>query len=276
MSVRLVAVDLDGTLLDASGKVHEIDRRALQAAASEGVVVSIITGRLYSGSAAAARAIDAHGPIACVEGAHLVWGTSGAEISHAEIPRDVAERARALFRRSTSACFAFAHDEIVHDTAGAPFLPYVTAWSERLVAAAHACDHPHWEHERGLSAIVAVGVEGEIAEAATELERAGGAFVVKFPILRVPGELWGMMVRSGGTDKGVALRALAAHHGVAIEDCAVVGDWLNDVPMFEVAGHSFAMGQAPEDVARHAKTRLVASNVTGGGVAEALATLGLT
>lgn len=276
MSVRLVAVDLDGTLLDASGKVHEVDRRALQAAASEGVVVSIITGRLYSGSTAAARAIDAHGPIACVEGAHLVWGTSGVEISHDEIPRGVAARARELFRGATSACFAFAHDEIVHDETGAPFLPYVTAWSERVVTAAHTCDHPHWDHDRGLSAIVAVGVEGEILEAAAELERAGGAFVVRFPIARVPGDLWGMMVRSGGTDKGVALRALAEHHGVSVADCAVVGDWLNDVAMFQVAGHSFAMGQAPDDIARHAKTRLDATSVTGGGVAEALARLGLT
>ncbi|MCC6645528.1 MAG: HAD family phosphatase [Polyangiaceae bacterium] len=276
MSVRLIAVDLDGTLLDASGRVHESDRRALQAAAREGVVVSIITGRLYSGSARAAHAIGADGPVACVEGAHLVWGTSGVEISHDEIPRAVAARARELFRGSTSACFAFAHDEIVHDETGAPFLPYVTAWSERVTTARHTCDHPHWDHERGLSAVVAVGVEGEIREAAAELERAGGAFVVSFPIARVPGDLWGMMVRSAGTDKGVALAALAAHHGLTVDDCAVVGDWLNDVPMFQVAGHSFAMGQAPDDVARHAKTRLTATSATGGGVAEALARLGIT
>ena len=276
MSVRLVAVDLDGTLLDASGRVHEVDRRALQAAASEGVVVSIITGRLYSGSGGAAHAIGAHGPIACVEGAHLVWGTSGVEISHDEIPREVAERARELFRSATSACFAFAHDEIVHDSTGAPFLPYVTAWSTRVVSAGHTCDHPHWDHDRGLSAIVAVGVEGEIREAARELEAREGAFVASFPIVRVPGNLWAMMVRAAGTDKGVALGALAEHHGVTVEDCAVVGDWLNDVSMFQVAGHSFAMGQAPEEVARHAKTRLSATSATGGGVAEALARLGLT
>ena len=275
MPVRLVAVDLDGTLLDASGNVHELDRRALQSAASEGIVVSIITGRLYSGSQRAAQTIAAHGPIACVEGAHLVWGTSGVEIAHDEIPRDVSELARDLFRSSTSACFAFAHDEIVHDATGAPFLPYVSAWSERLVSADHTCDHPHWDHARGLSAIVAVGVEGEIKEASAALEEKS-AFVARFPITRVPGNLWGMLVRSGGTNKGVALSALAAHHGVSVDDCAVVGDWLNDVPMFHVAGHSFVMGQAPDDVARHAKTRLTATSATGGGVAEALAKLGVT
>jgi hydroxymethylpyrimidine pyrophosphatase-like HAD family hydrolase len=50
----------------------------------------------------------------------------------------------------------------------------------------------------------------------------------------------------------------------------VVGDWLNDLPMFEVAGRSFAMGQAPEDVKRAATDRLKADGMRGGGIAEAI------
>ena len=50
----------------------------------------------------------------------------------------------------------------------------------------------------------------------------------------------------------------------------MVGDWLNDVPMFAVAGRSFVMGQAPRAVKATATDELLADCWTGGGVAEAV------
>ena len=54
-------------------------------------------------------------------------------------------------------------------------------------------------------------------------------------------------------DKGQAVRTLAAHMGVALQDVAVLGDMANDLPMFDVAGYAIAMGNAtPEVLARAA------------------------
>jgi hydroxymethylpyrimidine pyrophosphatase-like HAD family hydrolase len=50
----------------------------------------------------------------------------------------------------------------------------------------------------------------------------------------------------------------------------VVGDWVNDVPMFEVAGRSFAMGGTPEHVRIRASDSLDAPTGGGGGIAEAI------
>ena len=49
-------------------------------------------------------------------------------------------------------------------------------------------------------------------------------------------------------NKGYAVRALAAHLGVEPADVAVLGDMPNDLPMFDVAGFSVAMGNAGPDV----------------------------
>ena len=49
-----------------------------------------------------------------------------------------------------------------------------------------------------------------------------------------------------------------------------VGDWINDIPMFEVAGRSFAMGQAPDEVKSRATDVLTETSETGGGVASAI------
>ena len=75
-----------------------------------------------------------------------------------------------------------------------------------------------------------------------------------FPTRRIEGS-WGMVVRARGGNKGSALGWVADHYGVRLEETIAVGDWINDVPMFKVAGRSFAMGQAPEEVAAVATER---------------------
>ena len=73
MSYKLCAVDLDGTLLDPNGAAHDKDLRALKALMSEGLHVTIVTGRLYSGTRPTAEALGIRGPVACVDGSHIVW-----------------------------------------------------------------------------------------------------------------------------------------------------------------------------------------------------------
>lgn len=51
-----------------------------------------------------------------------------------------------------------------------------------------------------------------------------------------------------GTDKGYAVRAFARLYGVPLDEVAVIGDMANDLPMFEVAGLSIAMGNAADEV----------------------------
>ena len=49
-------------------------------------------------------------------------------------------------------------------------------------------------------------------------------------------------------NKGNAIRLLAKAQGIGVEEVAVLGDQMNDVPMFKVAGFSVAMGNGPDDV----------------------------
>jgi hydroxymethylpyrimidine pyrophosphatase-like HAD family hydrolase len=82
--------------------------------------------------------------------------------------------------------------------------------------------------------------------------------------------LWAMIVRSSIGTKGTALAWIAEHEGIALADTVCVGDWINDVPMFDVAGRSFVMGQAPAEVKARATDVLRMTSEHGGGVAYAL------
>lgn len=69
-------------------------------------------------------------------------------------------------------------------------------------------------------------------------------------------------------NKGQAAQALCAMLGVDLRQLAVIGDMMNDVAMFEVAGLAIAMGQAPDTV--RARADAVALPNTEDGFADAV------
>jgi len=278
MSFRLLAVDLDGTLVDASGAVHAPDREAIVALAAKGVPTTIITGRLFSGTRTIAVDVGTNGAVACVDGCHLVEAASGKDFLHGALaPRETA-LLRDLVVRHHLVTFVFANDQILYDDQGTPYLPYVRTWSLDHVWADRVTAHPHWEYTRGITALVCLGSKEAISAMEVELTGSLGstAYCATFPVRRMQTEgMWAMVVRAAGYSKGTALIWLARHYGVSPEEVVAVGDWFNDIPMFEAAGRSFVMAQAPENVKETATDRLSADSSTGGGIAEAALRAGL-
>jgi Cof subfamily protein (haloacid dehalogenase superfamily) len=271
MTYKLLALDLDGTLLRRDGTLHERDRWAIKQIQTAGVEVTICTGRLYSGSRDAAVAARIEGPIACVDGSHIVSAKDDTEHFHATLAGDHATTLRRIVERYPVASFVFAQDAIVHDAVGEPWAPYVRTWSPNVTVVERVTTHPAWEHERGLHAVVAIGQKDHVERAAIELagELGAAAFVIHFAVNR-RSDIHAMIIRRAGTSKGTAISWLAQHHGCRVEDVVVVGDWLNDVPMFNVAGRSFVMASAPPVVKEAATDALRAYSAEDAGVAEAI------
>lgn len=268
---KLLAVDLDGTLLARDGVPHEIDRLAIARLREAGVPTTIATGRLYSGSCDIARAVGIEGPIACVDGSQIVDTRTGREVYVRSIEAETALVVRDLLDTHGAVGFLFAQDLIVHDPTGEPFAHYVRTWSPRVEIVDRVTQHPHWELDTGVMAVVALGTTEQILPIVSTLrnELASTTFVVDFPVARLAGT-HALVARAAGATKGTAVEWLAQHHGITPREVVVVGDWVNDVPMFQTAGRSFVMGQAPEHVKRTASDRLLADLHTGGGIAEAI------
>src|SRR5215471_18880487 len=58
MAVRLIALDIDGTLLDSRWQVSEVNRRTIAEAARRGIEVALVTGRRYDFAMPVARELD--------------------------------------------------------------------------------------------------------------------------------------------------------------------------------------------------------------------------
>lgn len=285
LAYKLLAIDLDGTLLTREGRAHDADLEALWRLQRSGVPVTINTGRMYSGTREAAELVRIGGPVACLDGSQIVDSSSHTLIDHTPIEPGLLAPLREALRGHEVAGFVMAHDEIVHDERGEDFLHFVRIWSTKVSRHDdHVADHPHWTHPAGVSELVCVGSEAAIRgvhgvvqrmSAGSEGAAAEGQsaiFALNQPLQLVGGHAvppWGLVVRAAGRSKGTAVGWLARHHGCEPAEVVVVGDWLNDLPMFRAAGRSFAMGQAPGEVKAAATDVLEATIVTGGGIAEA-------
>lgn len=268
MAYRLLALDLDGTLLRSDGRVDASDAAAIAELRRAGVTITIVTGRLRSGAADAARACDIVGPIACVEGSHLVDAGTERTIAHHALAPDLTALLRTTFGAHALASFVFEHDGIHHDRDGEPYAGYVRTWSPNLRLVEEALDERVWANDP--LAAVAIGEPAAVEAAHAALRaHADRVFAVSFAVSHCPGK-HAVLVRAAGPTKGTALAALCDAAGCTLGEAVAVGDWLNDVPMFEVAGRSFAMASSPDAVRAKATDVLERHAGTGGGIAEAI------
>lgn len=272
---RLLALDLDGTLLRRDGTIDPRDREAVAELRAQGVEVTLVTGRLYAGSQHVAAELALEAPVACADGAQLVDPTTGQEIEHHGIVGEAAAVVRETLQDCPAATFLLFDDQVIFDQRGQPFSPFVQAWSPALEQVEQLFEHPAWDSARGLSGVVAVSSEASVRDAAQALRRDDRIEVFDFVSTNAPGRagqppIHALLAHAAGVSKGRAIVEIAERCGCTPAEVVAVGDWLNDVDMFAAVGRSFAMAQSPQAVCQAATDQLVSEAHKGGGVAEAI------
>jgi len=274
---RILALDLDGTLIRRDGTVHPDDLAAVAAVQAIGVQVSIVTGRLYSGVRDLAARLNIRGTVVCSDGADLVDPLTHRVVRHRRLVGQAAGDLQGQLAGRPLALFLMADDRIAHDKAGLRLARYVSNWSQKLERVPSVLELPDWSGDTGISGVVAAGMHAEVTAVADRLDADPRYRVDSFAVRNAPGAtydsdqpLQAMLVHAAGVDKGSALADLAAEAGLGLDDVVAVGDWINDIPMLRAAGRSFAMGHAEPEVAAAATDQLEAAGWEGGGVAEAV------
>lgn len=265
MAYRMLAVDLDGTTIPWDAPIARQDIEAAHKLADAGVAVTIATGRIFSGSIDAARALGVQGSIACVNGSHLADVQTGQDRhAHALDPDSLSAVEAAIASHALTPVLLTAQD-VHHGPDMEAIAPFIARWSERLVP--HADRIEEWDAE-GVLAAMAFGPAEAIHAAADRLEALGSDALELARFTLFDSGQSGMKVRVAGHTKGTALATLAAERGLTLEQTVAVGDWHNDIPMLQAAGLSFVMAQAEDSVAQHADHRLESDGRSGGGIAE--------
>ena len=259
----LLALDLDGTTLRFDHSLAGADIAAATRARRAGIHVTIITGRLYTGANWVAETLGIDGLIGVMNGSEVVRVSDGGVVSRREINPELQAVIRRALETHGLTPFVYRPLAIHAVERDARYEQYLSTWT-RSVNFHSSVSHLPWGSLDVLG-ICAVGeaeaIEAAAREVAVQPELTAEVFTT------YSGETF-MKVRRSGVDKGTALCQIAEHLGVPLQQTVVVGDWMNDLPMFRVAGRSFAMNGADPETVDAADAVLESVRGAGGGVAE--------
>ncbi|WP_341947342.1 HAD family hydrolase [Microbacterium sp. LWH11-1.2] len=253
--MRLIATDLDGTLLDSSSHVSPRTRTALDAARERGIHVVPVTARQPIGLRAIAADAAFHGWALCSNGAYAVHLTDERMLFAEELPADtIRTLAEALRASIPGLLFASVRD------AGETFVA-----QEGYAAIADLTDHKRAPETMGGVAFDDVVSAPSVKFVIRHPELAAAALFDTLRSLGLTGfeaTLSGapfVEVMAEGVTKATGLARLCAHLGIDRADVVAFGDALNDVEMLRWAGRGVAMAGA-EAVVQDAADETTASN----------------
>ena len=264
--IKIVSLDLDGTLLDSRKGLSPRNRAALERAAEKGVHVVPTTGRFFGMMPAVVRELPFVRYAITINGAQVYDRETDEAIVREEMPVD----------DSVAMLEMLDGHDVIYDC-------YRQNWgwmteSLQAKAADYATDEHYLKMVREFRRPVAdlkahlreTAAEGGVQKimlfsrrddpSAAELAAIRRELAERFPSVRVTASTWNNLeLNSSAAHKGNALRRFAEHLGLSLENCAAFGDGLNDLSMVEMAGVGVAMANAVPEVKR-AASRLAPSN----------------
>jgi Cof subfamily protein (haloacid dehalogenase superfamily) len=265
VDIRLIASDMDGTLLDAAGQVPERFWPVLDSLLAAGIVFVPASGRQYQTLEAVFG--DRDGLVYIAEnGTNVVQGgvSIALETVVTAIIAPVVDWVRATAAAGADlgvvVCGArTAYIERADDEFVSKVRPYYAALEivEDVVAAAADDD------------VLKLAIF-DLGQAETRTGPAVRALDLSADVV-ISGENWVDIMRPGA-NKGKALIHLQEHLGISREQTMAFGDYLNDAELLDAAGHSYAMANAHPIIRARARHQ-AASNTDEGVISSILEAL---
>ena len=268
---RLLALDLDGTLVGSDGSVSPRNAEAVNAARDAGVEVVVCTGRRYRTTVRVLEQLELDGPVVVHNGVVTKSGATGETMASHYLDSRLYDHALEMMRGF------------------APPIVYVDRYHEGLDMLAEPHDRAHAYQATYLADYVEVQAvvesldaapghdvimmslmagEADLAPLRDELDDALGDDAHTNFIMNKNYSGYILEVTSSRASKWTALSELAEGKGIAPEEIMAIGDDRNDLAMIAGAGLGIAMDNAVDAV------KAVAAETTGtneeDGVAEAI------
>jgi len=256
MPYRLIAMDLDDTLLHDDLTVSGPTREALKRAMDLGVHLTIATGRMYASARQIARQIELNVPIITYQGSLVRNLLDGQTLYERNVP----VRAARLF-------YEYCREHGLHLQTYIDDQLFAAEENERLKAYAAQSKIPY-TIESQFGELVSTSTQQTKLIIIDEPSRLD-AIKPELEALLGPGvhltkskSNFLELTHEEGT-KGHALKFLAAHYGISMEETIAIGDAWNDREMIEAAGLGVAMANAVPELKALANFVTLSNNEDG-------------
>lgn len=249
MPVKLIAFDLDGTLLDGRKNIPEENLRALEAAAAAGALLVPATGRIYTGIPETLRQLPGARYFITINGAYAYDAVDDRNLYSSELSVDTCLRlidymdrlpviydcyqdnwgyiSRDMFERA---------GDYIPDPGIMKMMRELRTPVDNLAETLRQKGRPVQKMQMHFQ---------DLAERDRQLKLV----TERFPETAVSSSLpWNIEINSAGATKGQALKALSSALDIELKDVLAFGDGTNDLDLIRTAGIGVAMGNAADEV----------------------------
>ena len=238
--IKLVAIDLDGTLLNSQKEISLRNKQALMAAKQAGVKVVICTGRPLAaiGPYLEELGLQEEGDYSITFNGGLVQkNDTGAIIEKTLMPLEAIHE---LYQLATTLNMPFdlLSDEVVMQLPSAPNCPSIYSSLNKLLTF-ESYKLEELTPNRIYNKVVVAIDEAYLNERIKEIP---ASFYERFEIIKTRNNLLEFMPK--GITKAYGISLLAKDLGIRAEEIMTLGDEENDLPMIEYAGLGVAMANA--------------------------------
>jgi 5-amino-6-(5-phospho-D-ribitylamino)uracil phosphatase len=237
IEIKLVALDMDGTLLNQKGQISKANQEAIQAAKEKGIFVVLSTGRSLITSREHADALELDSYLVTVNGSEI-WDPKRELVERNLVKSDLIEWMWQLSQQHKTKFWALSternwHDEMPEDIQTLEWMKF------------------------------GFNIDDDATRALILEElHAKGEFEISNSTLK------NIEVNSAGINKAKGLGIVCSRLGIKMKNVMAVGDSLNDLAMIKEAGVGVAMGNA-QDIVKEAADWVTATNEED-GVAKAI------
>ena len=260
VAIRLIALDLDGTVIGPDLVVRDRVRQSIIRAQAQGIAVTIVTGRMFAAARPYAQTLKLGGPVVCYQGAGIFDAATGAIMWQTPVAQSVTREVLLKAKADRMHAQCYADDQIFVDEVNA----YSNKYKELSRVEPVLVPSLYESFADRLTLKIVMVDEAERATAYTETLKT--LLGTRAYVTRSHPDF--VEVLDPSVNKGQALAFVARHYGVPVDATLAVGDSWNDLPLLQAAGMGVAMGSAPPELL--ARADAVVADVEHDGVAEAI------
>ncbi|HEX8288823.1 MAG TPA: Cof-type HAD-IIB family hydrolase [Pyrinomonadaceae bacterium] len=274
--IKLLALDLDGTLLNSKGVISEANKQAIKKAEERGVLVTIATGRRFRDARPVGLELELNAPLITHNGALLKYAqnleTVAASIISNETVREVLRVGREFGADALLSADPRGKGTLLYDTVSEDNIPlqkYIV-WSKTLHGdeAEEAVMHvENLENVLDETETVHVSFSGKCEPMThlemilqSELDSAANVLTTVYPRL----DFTLIDILPPDASKGIGLEKLTQIENLSAKNVMVCGDNFNDLHMLEYAGTPVVMGNADQSLLEREEFYTTTSNDENG------------
>jgi len=259
--IKLIAIDVDGTLLNSKQEMTPRVEKALRDAIDQGVMVVFATGKTRNAVQAHIKKLDLNAPGIFVQGL-VAYDTDGKLIHNQTLEPRVARQVITFAEDRGFALLAYSGSRILAKTNNKELTESITKYHEMPPEVVGALQN--LLIDTPINKLMAVGDAHGIKSLRWQLNAMIGSNC-KLVQAAIP-EMLEILPPQGS--KGTALKVVCKHYKISADHVLAIGDAENDIEMIQYAGIGVAMGNAEQKVKDAAKYTVASHDEDG--VAEAI------